>query len=271
MDWAGLVMGDWMARLDRMALRRFGQQVIADEAVNHVLERLSADNWAALTGYRGKSQPVSYLNAVAANFLEEFARRKYGRPRPPVWLKRNGHLWVSIWRQVCLERQLTGQVIFNRSSADCSRAYLEDIIRVIKARMPWCGVKHQEIPADYLDTGAASGTAAAADDGDDIDNNSLEEQLLVVRLLLDPDAVSDAVAASAAIQARVASLRDAAALSDHELLILRLIFIERIKQGVVATNLGLKPYQLSRQLKALLARLRAGLEASGFSREEFFA
>lgn len=271
-DWSGLVMGDWLSRLDRMALKRFGRQVIADEAVNHVLERLSADNWAALDGYGGKSRPMSYLNVVAANFLEEFARSKFGRPRPPVWLKRNGHLWVSIWRQVCLERQLTGQVIFNRTSDDCSRAYIEDIIRVIKARMPWCGVKHREIPADYLDTGEPDAEPQPEGDAPGEDN-PLEELLLVIRLLIDPDAGirGEAGVSAGEIRDLVSRLRESAALSDQELLILRMVFIERIKQGVVAANFGLKPYQLSKQLKALMGRLRAGLEASGFNREEFFA
>jgi len=272
-DWSELVIGEWLSRLDRMALKRFGQQVLADEAVNHVLDKLAADNWSALSGYQGKAQPTSYLNVIAANLLEEFSRSKFGRPRPPVWLKKNGHLWVSIWRQVCLERQLTGQVLFNRINDDCSRDYLEDIIRVIKARMPWCGVKHQDIPSDYLEYGTA-----IADSGDALTNSApgesaaddLEELLLVIRLLIDPDAEAhDAKIDS--VLAIADRLREATALSDQELLILRMVFVERIKQGVVADTFGLKPYQLSKQLKALMGRLRKGLETAGFDREEFFA
>jgi len=274
-DWSRVVVSDWISRLDRMALRRFGQQVLAEEAVNHVLEKLAADNWSALSGYQGKAQPISYLNVIATHLLEEFSRSKFGRPRPPLWLKKNGELWVSIWRQVCLERQLAGQVLFNRTSGDCSRAYLENIIRVIKARMPWCGVKHREIPADYLEYGTESdesgGELSGSDPSESLDD-SLEELLLVIRLLIDPDAKleHDATLSIAAVRDSVNRLREAAALSDQELLVLRLVFIERVKQGVVAENLGLKPYQLSKQLKALMARLREGLESSGINREAFF-
>ena len=41
-DWSSLVFDhQWMARLERLAFKRFGQSAIADEAVNYVLEHLS--------------------------------------------------------------------------------------------------------------------------------------------------------------------------------------------------------------------------------------
>ncbi|MAF83539.1 MAG: hypothetical protein CL797_05490 [Chromatiales bacterium] len=274
-DWSSLVLGDWIARLDRMALKRFGEQVIADEAVNHVLEKLSANNWSALGGYKNKSKPINYLNVVATHLLEEFSRMKFGRPRPPVWLKKNGHLWVSIWRQICLERRVAGQVVFNWINEERSKEYLENIVRLIKARMPWCGVKRQEIPSSYLEKDGESPPFDVEDTRsfqETQKNEDLEELLLIIRLLIDPESDFTGITESqtAKINNIVTQLHKELELSDSELLMLKMVFIERIKQGLVAKAFDLKPYQLSKRLKALMMRLRSGLGAVGFDKEQFF-
>lgn len=273
-DWSSLVLSDWINRLDRMALKRFGQQVIADEAVNHVLEQLAANNWAVLDGYQNRAQPKTYLNVVATHLLEEFSRKKFGRPRPPQWLKRNGHLWVSIWKQLCLERQQNSQVIFNWLSAERSRDYIESIVSAIKARVPWCGVKTEEVPTSALARDDEQGDFEIVDQrsADPEPQDTLEELLLVIRLLLISETALPGIDALQLQRVRsvTKALNDELKLSVEERLVMKMVFIDRIKHKLVAEGLGLKPYQLSKRLSALYARLREAIEKTGFEKDSVF-
>lgn len=273
-DWSGLVLSDWIDRLDRMALSRFGQQLIADEAVNHVLERLAANNWSVLDGYENRAKPKAYLNVVATHLLEEFSRKKFGRPRPPQWLKRNGHLWVCIWKQLCLERQQNSQVIFNWLSAERSREYLESIVSVIKARVPWCGVKTEEVPTSALarEDGQEAFELTDPRPADPEPQDTLEELLLVIRLLLTSETALPGIDVEQLQRVRSVTdaLNDELKLSVEERLIMKMAFIDRIKHKLIAEGLGLKPYQLSKQLSALYVRLRGAIEKTGFEKDHVF-
>jgi len=83
-DWKSLVFeSGWMQKLDQLAAKRFGAGGLAEEAGNYVIEQLSNDNWASLTSFKGQCKPETYLHTVTNNYLEEFSRKRFGRPRPP--------------------------------------------------------------------------------------------------------------------------------------------------------------------------------------------
>ncbi len=269
-DWSRLVLGDWVHRLEKMALKRFGSQTLADEAVNHVLDKLSADNWSVLSGYKEKARPTTYLNVVASHILEEFSRKKFGRPRPPLWLQRNGHLWVSLWRQLCLERRAVEEVFLSWINPERSREYIASIVQTIKARMPWCGVKEEEIPASYLESD--SGQAYSLEEAVPVEHAEgeadLEELLLIIWMFVSGKSPSTTLTPQQLESAQrvVDSLKETLDFSAEEMLALKLVYIDRVKQLRVAELLGVKPYKLNKQLKALVARLRAALEELGFEK-----
>lgn len=141
-DWPTLVLDkSFMESLDRMAKRRFGQDASAEECASYVLECLSENEWQKCRQFQGRSKPSTFLVSVSNNLIEEFSRKRYGRPRPPVWLKEQGDLWVKLWRTVCLERQLVPSVV-ERFCRDGIRTMdkVNSVIRVIKARIPNCGI-----------------------------------------------------------------------------------------------------------------------------------
>ncbi|MCK0153424.1 hypothetical protein MWU49_06910 [Alcanivorax sp. S6407] len=138
-DWPAIIFDPaFMAGLERMAARRFVQPVLAEEACTAMLEALSDNDWAALQGFTGKSAPGTYAHAVAGRAMEDYARRKFGRPRPPQWLQAMGQGWVRLWRMLCLERQWP-ETIQARLAEEFRDGLIQDAIGEIKRRIPRCG------------------------------------------------------------------------------------------------------------------------------------
>ncbi|MEK6749064.1 MAG: hypothetical protein AABY83_07630 [Pseudomonadota bacterium] len=135
-DWRGLVFGaGWLQKLDTLAARRFGIGGLAEEASTYVINHVSNNDWAVLRKFQGQSKPATYLYIVVCHFLEEFSRKRFGRPRPPVWIRRQGELWIQVWRAVCLERQEI-ETIVDRVCADgrANPVAVRKIAKLIKAR-----------------------------------------------------------------------------------------------------------------------------------------
>ena len=75
LDWHKLVLTtEWLERIDRLALRRFGQPGLAEEAAAYVLDGLADGDWAVCRHYSGRSRPEHYLLTVINNLFEEFSR-----------------------------------------------------------------------------------------------------------------------------------------------------------------------------------------------------
>lgn len=257
---------DWMRRLERMAARRFPDDTTAEEASTFILDQLSHDNWQRCQSFNGSSRPETWLFSVAANLLEEFARKRFGRARPPAWLQQQSELWVTIWHFLCLERQ-PGETIVDRFSADGSRepALLRQIIRTIRARLPWCGASQMPIPSEYL----------AEDDSTvniiDLHQHSpapldamagaLREELLASLHVL--AGLDDTTAGLHDNLPALAVLRQTLQLEDDERLLLKLHFQEGLSGQAIARLLGVPDHQPGRQIRRLLQRLRQAFDEAG--------
>lgn len=258
-------------------MRRFSQPGLAEEAASYVLEKLSQDDWSACRQYSGRAKPETYLLTLTNHILEEFARKRFGRPRPPEWLKREGEFWVRVWRMVCLERQAVPAVIDQLSAAGrSSTEFVQRVITTIKARLPWCGTSAREITEDCF---------YAKDDDLELFDNSLEEALtnqqledallLVYQLLLSesgPSKSDKALAVQTSIhdarwEACWTALREQLSLSPEERLLLKMVYQEGFKLKVVAASLNMPPYQPGRLLNNLLLRIRQTMEEAGIELE----
>ncbi|WP_348677838.1 sigma-70 family RNA polymerase sigma factor [Alcanivorax profundi] len=139
MDWSSVILDPaFLAGLDRMAAKRFVQPALAEEAAGAMLDALSETDWQRLRAFGGKSAPATYAYAVAGRAMEDFARRRFGRPRPPQWLQEKGQAWVRLWRMLCLERQWpeTLMQVLGKEFVD---GLVREAIAVIKQRIPRCG------------------------------------------------------------------------------------------------------------------------------------
>lgn len=140
-DWSEIVLQEkFISAIDKLSKKRFFDESLAEESTSYVLEYLSEDDWKRCKNFQGRSQPSTFLISLSSNLIEEFARKKFGRPRPPVWLKEQGDLWVKIWQAICLERQMLQTVIDRFCHNAMSPAEtIQSIIVTIKSRIPTCG------------------------------------------------------------------------------------------------------------------------------------
>jgi len=274
-DWPVIIFQPrWMQRLDQLALRRFSQPGLAEEASGYVIEQLSLDDWAACKQYSGRAKPETYLLTLCHNLLEEFSRKRFGRPRPPEWLKREGDLWVRVWKMVCMERQLLPSVTDQLSLAgQRSTDTIVQIARVIKARLPWCGSSAREIPTDCLchsdDEDSTEFEQTDASTEQKLNHQQLEESLtLINQWLLLPDSPSNKATdinnhikdrPTLASPEQWQQLRYSLALTSEERLLLKLVYQEGLKLNAVARALNMPSYQPGRLLKALHTRIRQAL------------
>lgn len=269
MDWPQIVFqAAWLKKLDHLAQRRFTQVGLAEEASTYVLERLSEDDWAACKQYQGKAQANTYLQTLSHNFLEEFSRKRFGRPRPPQWLQREGELWVRIWKMVCLERQLLPAVV-DRLTADQQRdqEYIHNIARTIKARLPWCGDSAREVPGHCFDCNHNNNSPSASTE-QRLAQHDIEDTLqLIHELLLSDNCPSDVVITQERTfminQAQWQQIQAALKLSPEERLLLKMVYQEGLKLNVVATALDMPSYQPGRTLKVLQQRIYQAFNDAG--------
>ncbi|WP_317932701.1 hypothetical protein [Halioxenophilus sp. WMMB6] len=273
-DWPALVFNpQWMKQLDVLAAKRFHHTGDAEAATTFVIEKLSEENWQRLATFSGSSRPETYLYTIVNNLLEEYSRKLYGRPRPPQWLKREGDLWVRIWKMLCLERQPVMAVI----DSVCSRhrrepEFAQAIIKTIRGKVPDCGLKSQSLTINHTDSGAEE----HFDDYILSDTRTLEQSLDVAefeqRMQLFAEVLENLNSPSnTAMNAPTADSRSSTLLqvvgqldlSEEELLIIRMVYQEGLKLNVVAKALNMPSYQPGRLLKRVFAQFIDALGSAG--------
>ena len=267
-DWAALVLQpNWLSKIDQLALRRFTQQGLAEEASAYVLDKLSADNWARCQSYTGKAKPETFVITVINHLLEEFSRSRFGRPRPPEWLKREGELWVRIWKMLCLERQPMPSIADQLShAAERAAEFVHSIMRTIKGRIPSCGQSHREIAADEEVPESVYGTEHTFESA--LDQHQLEDTLLLVHeLLLGDFCPSKNTMQHTNTPEQWQQLRSQLALSDEECLLLKMVYQQGLKLKLVARALDMPDYQPGRLLKQLHQRIADCFRESGITLE----
>ena len=272
-DWHALVLTpEWMERIDRLALKRFGQPGLAEEGAAYVLEKLPEDDWAVCRRYSGRARPEHYLLTVINHLFEEFSRKRFGRMRPPLWMQREGELWVGLWKKICLERQPLPAVLDQLSATlEHSREFLANVVTVIKARLPWCGSSEREVAAEEE---AEARLVDETGPQQRLLGQHLEESLhLLQQLFLSPDCPSKGDSASPSPVAKVddeqaARLQALVALQPEEQLLLKMVYLEGMKLKVVARALGMPAYQPGRLLKGIHQRIQRAMLEVGLRPDE---
>jgi RNA polymerase sigma factor (sigma-70 family) len=284
-DWKSLVFeSDWLQKLDQLAARRFSAGGLAEEASSYVIEQLSKDDWSKLASFKGNCKPETFLHTVTANYLEEFSRKRFGRPRPPEWLKRQGDLWVQVWKLVCLERQLVQSVIDHLSCKSLREPnFIQHIIVTVKAKMPWCGEsnreimldKHDDADSDYDPTNLI---AHKQTPDNELTEESFSDLLLIISSLFADDEEADCFADRSQASANefsrnhfqaLQALKQKIELTDEERLLLRMVFQDGMKKSAVAKSLGMQEHLPGRILKRVLVRINLVFQEVGIDMDEF--
>jgi len=251
----------WQA-INAMATRRFGRGPLAEEAALAVIDGLAAEQWRRVRAYRGQASFASYIRAVSARLLEDFARRRLGGRRPPHWLQAFGGFWLRLFEALCLERLPTYEAVERVRARwpEEPAPSLEEAAHEILARIPDCGMAQGE------ETELGEEHGAPEEGSAEITERRQQEELLqaVASLLL---GIKDQPS-----QDLVRRYRDLRLdLGTEEILLLRLCYQDGCSVAEAGDRLGLNRFQAHGRLRRLLGRIRdemvrCGLaEAFGFS------
>lgn len=272
-EWPALVFDQsFMQSVDKLALRRFGEGALAEEATTYVVDYLSADDWDKCKAFEGKSQPRTFLYTLSNNAIEEFSRKRFGRPRPPVWLQELGDLWIKLWRSLCLERQMLPAIVDRFCHTDFREpANVHDAARVIKARIPNCGQSSRDdMAVEDIDQISDAEQSSQLNSGccDEIpmefDTPFHGELLMMIRAIASPDTPADHFSQQSAqhhdgiahkYQHQLEQLRSALSMTDQEIIMLRMIYVEGLSKTATSKAMGLPAHQAGRIVKDVLDRI----------------
>jgi len=256
-DWAEVYFSEKIQnRVERLVKEKFHtDETTAEEAITYLLEAFSKDNWKKCHSFKGNSSPETFIQALISTTIVDFHRKKYGRRRPPVWLKKKGSLWVDLWHDHCLNRDPI-PLLMNRYKADREEQTIGLILTEIKAKLPWCGVSDAPISIDETGNNIENMGATTDDISNDPDSANKEEiryllEMVVSLILGETDTANPAVDYS-----KLAKIVQGLTITDEEKLILKLRFSEGKSVAATANALHLSRNQVVRQLEAVLARIR---------------
>lgn len=263
-EWKERTLQHWQT-INALAVRRFGPGSLAEEAALTVIDGLAAGEWRRVRGYAGRASFAAYIRAVTTRLLEDFARRRFGRRRPPLWLQTFGGFWLRLFQALCLERLPPHEAVerVKQSCPDESQPCLESAAFEILARIPDCGITQGQ------ETELGEDVAAPDGDGGDISERRQQEELLraISALIL-----GQPEPPPADIWQRYRDIN--INLHPQEILLLRLCFQDGLSVAEAGERLGLGRFQAHGRMRRLLKRLREELtrcglaEALGFSPEE---
>ena len=236
--------------IDSLAAKRFQGSALADEAVVYALEKLQENHGKRITGYTGASRFSSYLSAVVMRLFEDFSRKKFGRLRPPAWLKRLGGMWLVLFKLLCMERKSFPQAVdemiaYHHLSSETA----EHIGSTILTEVVDCGHRHgQTIAADDVESYAGRGTPSSAFE---------EAQRLLLFKALFQNIVEDDV------QTGLCDLDFK--LSGQDKILLKLCYQNGISVSKAGAMVGLSSHQVHGRMRRLLGRIKKILRESGMA------
>jgi RNA polymerase sigma factor (sigma-70 family) len=253
-DWRRVIFdssGGMFPHLDALARRRFPVDPgVAEEAFNAVLEALSGDDWARLVRFDGRGSPEGYLVRTFSHALEDFARQRFGRPRPPAVIARRGGVWLQIYQALIVERGLE-PAIADRLAADTDwpAGEIAAAIREVKAlcRPAVTPSIVVPLPDDFDPSADLESTVDPPLEPEHQLRRTLREQVLyrLARLLGDATSTADDKALTA--------------LDAEDRVLVRLLYAEGLSLAASARLLGRPEHEVRRRHQRLLKTLRQQL------------
>lgn len=260
--------------LDRLAQRRFRDQNLADEALLFVQQALADDDWRRVRAYRGEVEFSRFLSHVTYRLLEDFARHKFGRVRPPVWLKRMGSLWLRVFQLLCLERRSVGDVLETLAGGrrpERDPAAVKEATAAILSRIPSCGSKSaQKVSVDNELVEAEMSQDPALHNLDPEEHAAKVESaaaLAAFSIILDPLGVNEENLESGAFRKLLETLRSNLELCDEDRFFLCLIYQDGLNVSAAGRRLQLRADQAHGRLQRILGRIRSAVETAGLKED----
>lgn len=246
-----------------MAVRRFGEGVLAEEAALAVIDGLKADNWSKVRAFNEKASFTTFVRTLTVRLLEDFARKRFGRLRPPLWVKTFGGFWEKLFIALCQERLPVTEaveVVFLRHGV-AGKSEIETAAYQLLARIPDCG-KHQGLDVPYDEEKHAHGNTRQVGPDHPVENLQKTELIeAIVQLLL---GVKETEVSSNLLK-KIDLLQ--ISLAPDEKLLLKLCYQDGFKVATAGEMLGLSRFQAHGKMRRLMARLKKEFERTGLAKE----
>lgn len=254
--------------INRIAGRRFADTGLAEEAALYVINGLEQDNCRRMQAFSGRAKLSTFISAVTLRLLEDFARKKFGRVRPPAWITTFDGIWVMLFELLCLQRLSVAEAVetlMNRVAAS-RRQQVEESAWTILERVTHCGA-HQGLEVSLDSDDEAGSPGDIPDQQHDPEAHLLAEErrtlfkLLFQQLATEDDAHGDVE------DSLQAMLQTPIRMSARERLLLKLCFQDELSVTRAGEMLGFNANQAHGRMRRLLARLRKNFDRAGISEE----
>lgn len=246
-----------------MATRRFGEGALAEEAALAVIDGLEVDNWARLRAHNNKASFATFIRILTGRLLEDFARKRYGRVRAPLWVTSFGGIWEKLFTALCLERlplMEAVELVWQRQVV-AKKIEIENAAYRLLAKIPGCG-SHQGLEVEYEEDFSNPGQS----DQEPLHSKMEEQQKedffeAIFQLLLEEEEGK----CSEPMLEKVKLLE--INLSSEERLLLKLCYQEGLTVTRAGQMLGLSRFQAHGKKRRLMARLKEEFERTGLAEE----
>lgn len=244
-------------------MRRFGEGSLAEEAALAVIDGLRADDWQRLRLYDGKAALAAFVRTLTSRLLEDFARKRFGRVRPPLWVKTFGGIWEKLFTALCLERLPVSEaveVVLQRQ-ATAGKSEIESAAYQLLARIPDCGM-HRGLEVAYEEENATDmhhGDPGMDGAVEERQKKELLEAIFELVLGTRDGVISDA------LLTKINQME--IHLSPEEKLLLKLCYQDGLGVAQAGELLGLTRFQAHGKKRRLLARLKVEFERTGLADE----
>lgn len=260
--WQEQALTQW-DMINRMARRRFQQASLAEEAALFVMDGLAQDDWRRLQAFTGRSTLATYVGALTIRLLEDFARSRFGRVKPPLWIRHLGGIWMSLFRLLCLERFSPDQAVALVSNQQPGQVKTtEEAAYRILGEIPSCG-QHQGEEVAYCEETTPPGPEGECSAQELQLEQTERRQLFSVLGRLFFGDTEEGI--DPRLLERVAGV--GIRLEPQERLLLKLCYRDGIAVAEAGRMLGLNRHQTHGRLRRLLERLRQDFAAAGLDQE----
>ncbi|MBU1567825.1 MAG: sigma-70 family RNA polymerase sigma factor [Proteobacteria bacterium] len=260
MDWKERTLSHW-DRINALAVRRFGRGSFAEEAALAVIEGLEADNWQRVRTFSGQASFPSFIMAISARIFEDFARKRYGRVRPPLWVRTFGGIWQKLFQALCLERLPVNDAVevVHQQQVTVEATVIETAAYELLARIPGCGMA-QGMEVAYEEEAALEGDGDRRGPVDTFETREQEELFRAVfQLVLGQE--QGVVGEDLLKKYQEVKM----SLSPEEKLLLKLCYQDGLGVTEAGEMLGITRFQAHGRMHRLLKRLQAEFRRCGLA------
>lgn len=261
MDWKEKTLVHW-DRINAQAVRRFGRGPLAEEAALAVINGLAADNWQRVSAFSGQASFSSFILAISARLFEDFARKRFGRVRPPLWVRTFGGIWQKLFQALCLERLPVGdavEIVHQRQLA-AEKTAVETAAYELLARIPDCG-QARGMEVAYEEETAPSVDNHASCPVDSLESREQKELFRAVfQLILGGEQV-DIDDPEHLQKYRKLKVH----LAPEERLLLKLCYQDGLGVTEAGAMLGMNRFQVHGRMRRLLQRLQGEFQRCGLA------